>query len=93
MHRRVWSKFHAAGTRDAERREKLRAEAAREKAAAEEEFENSLAAARAIFDSAGTPPVLAFEAAAASEEAARERLARAAPEAWIAFATANSPSQ
>lgn len=84
-HREAWVAFHAAGSRAEADRLAARERAEAEKVAAEAELSARLAEAVAIYDAAGIPAVIALEAAAKSEQAARDRLARVAPEAWAAF--------
>ena len=84
-HREAWAAFHRIANRAEAERRALREEADSEKAEAVAVFEAAVAEAQGMYDAAGVPAVLAFEAAAKSEEAARERLAWAAPEAWAAF--------
>ncbi len=67
------------------------AEATREEAARREQRTVNEAIAR--YDAAGTAAVLAFEAAAESEDAARRRLIAAAPEAWGAYVAAQTAQQ
>ena len=56
-----------------------------ERDAARREWEAARDAALALWEAAGTPPVLAYEAAEEAEARAMERLAAAAPDAWIEF--------
>lgn len=84
-HREARAALNAIGSRAAADRRAAREAAEAEKGEADAELRAAIAEAQAIYDAAGIPTVIAFEAAARSEEAARERLARAAPEAWAAF--------